>query len=606
MKNFKCKLLLSMIVAVTFSCSLLEPETENRQNFDRVLDDPFWTDGLLERGYDALRFARWNNSYRWDEVATDDAVSNDPDNNYRRIAGGSWTSANNPSNVWGTSFGGIQYINSFLEIVDEQTFRTEEKMDALYKRRLKGEAYALRGALKYALLRHHGGVGADGQLLGTPIFDEYLRLDSDFGKPREKFVDCVQSAYDDFDEAIKLLPFDYSNLSSVDDIPENFSDLRDGTQSEILLNIASYNYTCGNKIKQRMSGRIALAYKTRLALLHASPAFNHLNDVTLWERAAECASILLDDVGGVSGLDPVGHIFWQPEQVNSCNITAVPPKDLPEFIWRKPNNENRVDYEQNNFPPSLQGSGQTNPTQNFVDAFPMLDGYPVGKSATYRYNENDPYVNRDPRLSQIVIYNGDKFKGKNINTSVGLSIDCLENMPTSTRTGYYLKKLLRDDVNVGTNITLQYHIDAFIRYTEIFLIYAEAANEAYGPTGDPNGKGYNAKSVIGAIRERGGIEDSDPYLVSINNKDDMRKLIHNERRIELSFESFRFWDLRRWSKPEQIYDCLKETAMGVRIQDGVYERFEVEPRNFMDYMIYGPIPKSDLDKFKYIQNNGWY
>lgn len=604
MKNLKYILFSSMIAAM-FSCSLLEPEPENRSNFDRVLSDPFWTDGLLVRGYVALNYSVYGSPFRWDEVATDDAVSNNPFNNYRVIADGSWSSVFNPQNVWATCFEGIQYINSFLEVVDEQVFRVEDQlMDELYKRRLKGEAYALRGILKYVLLRHHGGVGADGQLWGTPIFNEFLTFDADFTRPREKFSDCVRSAYEDMDVALEMLPFDYFKVNNVDDFPENFSDLKIGSSAEILAKIAAYNFTCGDKIRQRVSGRITLAYKLRLALLHASPAFNEGNE-SLWEKAADIAGILLDDVGGPSGLDPLGHIFWLGSQVERCDLNANPPKDMPEYIWRKPNNENKADYELDNFPPSCQGYGRINPTQNFVETFPMLDGYPIGQSSTYRYDAQNPYVGRDPRLLQIVVCNGTSFKSRTINTGIGLGLDCLESLPTSTRTGYYLKKLLREDVNVGTTVTLQRHIDPFIRYTEVFLAYAEAANEAYGPTGDPKGRGYHAKSIIKAIRERAGIEGSDSYLVSINNKDDMRKMIHNERRIELSFESFRFWDLRRWSKPGQLYDKLNETVQGVRIEDGVYGRFDVEERKYRDHMIYGPVPKSDIDKFKYIQNNGW-
>ena len=52
----------------------------------------------------------------------------------------------------------------------------------------------------------------------------------------------------------------------------------------------------------------------------------------------------------------------------------------------------------------------------------------------------------------------------------------------------------------------------FIRYTELFLGYAEAANEAWGPTSDPNGHGFTAYDVVKAIRERAGITEGDDIL----------------------------------------------------------------------------------------------
>ena len=80
------------------------------------------------------------------------------------------------------------------------------------------------------------------------------------------------------------------------------------------------------------------------------------------------------------------------------------------------------------------------------------------------------------------------------------------------------------------------------------FIYAEAANEAWGPTSS-GPFAFSAYDVIKAIRQRAGvgIENGDAYLESIrNDQTAMRELIRNERRLELSFEGFRFWDLRRW------------------------------------------------------------
>lgn len=50
----------------------------------------------------------------------------------------------------------------------------------------------------------------------------------------------------------------------------------------------------------------------------------------------------------------------------------------------------------------------------------------------------------------------------------------------------------------------------------------------------------------------------------------MRKLIRNERRLELAFEGFRFYDLRRWNLP------LGETARGVRLKTAEYEYMDIE------------------------------
>lgn len=167
-----------------------------------------------------------------------------------------------------------------------------------------------------------------------------------------------------------------------------------------------------------------------------------------------------------------------------------------------------------------------------------------------------------------------------------------------------MRKHLRQDVNANPSSTVnQFHYKAFIRYTEIFLGYAEAANEAWGPTGSGS-NGYSAYDVIKAIRARAGIgtDNGDAYLESVKgDKDAMRTLIQNERRLELCFEGHRFFDLRRWKA------SITETAKGMHISGGVYEVLpNVENRSFSDYMYYCPIPYSEVLKFDaLVQNKGW-
>jgi hypothetical protein len=163
-----------------------------------------------------------------------------------------------------------------------------------------------------------------------------------------------------------------------------------------------------------------------------------------------------------------------------------------------------------------------------------------------------------------------------------------------------MRKLLREDVNLNpANTNTQKHYVPRIRYTELFLAYAEAANEAWGPDGKGTHQ-YSARDVIAAIRKRAGIQ-SDNYLASITTQDDMRKLIRNERRLELCFEGFRFWDLRRWKAD------LTEAAKGIKITDNTYELLPtVENRVYKDYMSYGPIPNMEVLKFNnLVQNKGW-
>lgn len=568
------------------ACELLEPENDNHSTLDRVYDDPAYGEGLLLRAYTYIP----TNDYRYDEVATDDAVTNDRLSSYLRMATGEWSAFYNPQNLWDNCNRGIMYINEFLGIVNDIPWKpSDEELNELYKRRFTGEAYAIRGMLKYFLLRNHGGYGTNGELLGTPVYNEFLVNEEDFSIPRATFAESVNSAYADFTEALKYLPVDYGNLGSIEELPAGFGEVTD---------ISSYNFVFGDVTQQRMSGRHVKAIKARLALLAASPAFNPTNDLSLWEEAANLTGELLEDIGGPSGLDPKGHTFYLKAQVDDADITAGNKKDIAEILWRRPIYTNAV-REQDNFPPSLYGKGEINPTQNLVDAFPMKNGYPITDENS-GYDPQNPYANRDPRLSLYVVYNGSKMKNTVINTGVGAGDNGLDAVQNSTRTGYYLKKLLREDVNANpSSVSNQKHFNTHIRYTELFLNYAEAANEAWGP--DAAGtNGFSAKEVIAAIRKRAGIAQPDNYLASVSGQDEMRLLIRNERRLELCFESFRFWDLRRWKED------LTVPAKGVQIQDNNFTYFTVEERAYDNaYMHYGPLPDKEIVKFSLIQNNGW-
>lgn len=237
----------------------------------------------------------------------------------------------------------------------------------------------------------------------------------------------------------------------------------------------------------------------------------------------------------------------------------------------------------------------------------MANGYPISSSES-GYNSQDPYANRDPRLSLYIVVNGTVMG--NDSKTIDTSVDNTANRDGlnrengySTRTGYYLRKHLREDVYLSsTTTTGQPHYSPRIRYTEIFLNYAEAANEAWGPTGMGT-HGYSAYDVIKAIRQRAGVgtDNGDPYLESVkNDQTQMRELIRNERRLELCFEGFRFWDLRRWNL------SLNEPVKGVRISAGTYQVFDVESRTYNDFMRFGPIPYSEVVKFDALeQNQGW-
>lgn len=573
------------------SCDdLFDPAIENIHDDSKLDTDAKYADGILGSAYILMPYE----SGPVNDVATDDAVSNDINNDYLTIATGGWTSRTGVSvNNWRDRNASIQYVNIFLEHVDNITFTTDEVNNQMFRDRLKGEAYGLRALNLYYLLQNYGGVGTSGELLGVHIWTNSYNAEMDMNVPRNTFAECVAQILDDVKKASELLPYEYENLSSASQIPAKYT--------SIGASLDGYNKVFGATTFLRMSGRTAAAVGAQTALLAASPAFSTGSGVT-WEAAADQAARVLDKIGGVSGLAPQGHI-WYSDAVIGSSVEET--KNNAEIIWRSGHSEN-ADIETNNFPPSLYGKGRVNPTQNLVDAFPMANGYPISDPRS-GYDAANPYEGRDPRLDLYIVHDGSKLGISN--TTIHTGTDAANNdginreAGYSTRTGYYMRKLLRNDVDPNpTNTVKKQHYTKCIRYTEIFLAYAEAANEAWGPTGTGT-HGYSAYDVVKAIRQRAGVgtDSGDPYLEEAKaSKDKMRELIRNERRLELCFENIRFWDLRRWNAN------LNETAKGVSITGNALNYIEVEKRDYKDYMIYGPLPYSDVLKFSNIeQNKGW-
>ncbi len=604
----KTKNIILYLIGLVAFCScqdMFEPAEENKRQLEDFTEESRYAHGLLMYAYDRLPYLTTSQT----DIATDDATSNQPSNNLVMMATGEWSATNNPMSEWDRCKDGIQYVNLFLTIVDDVKWAPSAvSKQQMFVDRLKGEAYALRALFYYYLLMAHGGYADDGVLYGVPLLTAPEDGSSNFNQPRATFADCIQQIFTDCDNAVALLPAEYKEINDASEIPAKYLEL-----GAILSN---YNAVFGAKSKNLISARVAQAVKAQAALLAASPAFRDQSGVTSEQAALLCAEAL-KSIDGLNGFDKTGNIWYKNKTAIDANA------DIPEILWREDRQKNAT-QEADNFPPSVYGRGRINPSQNLVDAFPMRNGYPITDQAKSGYNAQDPYVNRDPRLAHYILYNGVTFRASEIITgnyenAKGEKYDNI-NADNATRTGYYLLKLLRDDVNpLQSNLLERDHYYTRIRYTEIFLAYAEAANDAWGPKSDPRGVGYTAYDVIKAIRERAGLgtneigmplAEGDAYLEECaNDKAKMTELIRNERRIELCFENKRFWDMRRWLLP------LNEPLKGIEITkdpnktDGslIYTVKEIETRDYDNsYQCYGPIPRSEVLKWSELkQNQGW-
>ena len=553
---------------------MFEPNIENNKDFNYMLSDPKYIQGLLMQAYSQFNDDRNYYSNRiHEDFATSDfyTCQNDAsENDWVKMGRGTWSDTQNPLDKWSTARNAIQYINIFLETVDKEQWAADEEANTKFKQRLTGEAYALRGIVNYFFLRAHCGP-VQGKLMGIPIVTASEDVNSDFNIPREDFQTCLTQIFNDLDEAIKLLPAEYEGDDRVN----------------------------GKLMRGLISGNIAKAVKSQVALMAASPLYQGANDMT-WEKAAQLCA---DALNGHTTIVPGGNTWY----TNAAEIENIKEGSTPpEVLWRGDRLKQRG-FEEDCFPPTLYGKGQNNPTQNLVDAFPAANGFPI-TDARSKYDPQNPYINRDPRLDLYIIHDGSTFKGAVINTcSNGDTDDGFgKGSGKGTGTGYYLKKFLREDVSADPNNQIdQFHYKARIRYTELFLNYAEAQFEASGNAMSAGPLGVSPYEIIKQIRERAGITDLTYLDECAQDPAKFRALLHNERRIELMGENFRFWDLRRWNEP------ISETVNYINITaTGSTRKYEVRQLSnqlrLANYMYYGPIPNDVVIKWSNTdQNDNW-
>ena len=178
-----------------------------------------------------------------------------------------------------------------------------------------------------------------------------------------------------------------------------------------------------------------------------------------------------------------------------------------------------------------------------------------------------------------------------------------------SNTGYYVNKLWNGAL--GTSAAHQ-HTDPLIRMAELYLNYAEAVNEAYGPNGTAGGLALTATEAVNKIRSRAGMPDVlDKFTGDALS---MRERIRNERCVELAFEGHHYYhDIRRWKIAPQTMTqplmgmYIEKTAVSAEYPRGRrYIRRAIPSNrqaNWKNAMYYLPFPAEEANKMQNFVNN---
>lgn len=247
------------------------------------------------------------------------------------------------------------------------------------------------------------------------------------------------------------------------------------------------------------------------------------------------------------------------------------------------------------------------PTQELVDSYLMLNGKKINEAGS-GYDENNPYINRDPRLTYTVVYDQYKWKeadGSSRTIYIKPGSSPTNNHPdeyvpgsSSTPTGYFTRKYYdtqhENDLRSAINLML-------FRYADILLMYAEAKNEL----SQMNSTVWD--QTIRLIRSRAGFTDA--AALSYNSslgQAGLKEVIRNERRTEFAMEGLRIFDIRRWKIAEDVLNGYAHGAkFGISSVDNGYLRVNLRTFDPEKHYLW-PVPRDErLINTNLSQNPNW-
>lgn len=473
---------------------------------------------------------------------TDDAMVSQDANASEDFRKGRISPLNLVDNTWPVNYAGIRKANMFLSKIDRVPATAE------LKRAWKAEARFLRSMFYFELMKRWGGV----PLMG----DTVLKFTDNLNYSRstlEQTKDYILSEIEAYKDSL---------------LPANMNDADVG----------------------RANKGAALALKSRVLLYWASPLYNPTNITQRWTDAANAAQ----DVTNLG-------IYSLAADFPGLFITGK----TTEMIFAKNGTPNQT-IELTNGPigylNAAAGKGFTSPSQELVDAFPMINGLPITDGLS-GYVASKPYEKRDPRFEATILYNGKKWLNRAVETFEG-GLDKPGGIVVQTKTGYYLRKFMgKFESATAYSNTIRPAI--LFRYAETLLNFAEAKNEESGPVKPV----YDALVLI---RKRAGITAGTGATYGLPagiSKDSMRVIIQTERRIELAFEEHRHWDIRRWQIAGKVMNAPLSGMRIVKNTDGTftYTKFTATTSAFdISRMYWYPVPYSEIQTNPNMkQNIGW-
>lgn len=521
-------------------------------------------------------------------------------------------------------FVALRDCNIFLENIDRP-----RDIDEVERSRWIAEAKFLKAYYHFWLLRMYGAIPTIDTNIDVSSGTDAVRVE------RDKTDDTVNYIVSLLDEAIPDLPAFIS--SPTDELGRATKPMAASVKAKVLAFAAS----------PLLNGNTAYASWKNKA---GEPYINQTFDITKWEKAAAACeqAITLSLAGGHSLYKSTGSNLYTLSDSTITKLSirgAISERWNPEIIWGSlmPDAGN---FQKHVFAVARPGYLSTEyartqrdyaPTMRVVETFYSENGVPIDEDPDFDYNhrydlrvagDDDKYYiepgfttaklnfNREPRFYADLFFDGGKVYGQGrLNDKDLYTLHAKKNEDGGQRsgsnysvTGYLPKKM--SGINDATND--RFNSEAYpwpvIRLADMYLLYAECLNEAYGPSAE-------VYDNIDIVRERAGLDGvvASWSAHSINpskptTKEGLREIIHQERLVEMAFEGQRFWDLRRWLKAQDYLNNskIKGWSVGGETEEEYYRVITVGETKFSQKDYFWPLSEADVIQNTNLgQSPGW-
>jgi len=613
LRNISTIAILSGVLLASCKKEFLSTQPMNQASAELTWADPNLSEAFVTELYNGLHDAGLNQENM--DCITDNALYNFGKQN---IMEGNISPDNlgwvNNTYEWNEMYARIRSANLALEQL------AKSKLDKTLVDRLAGEAHFMRAYFYNQLLRYYGGV---------PLVKATYALNTpDFTIARNTYAECVDFIVSELDAANTLLQG--KSLAK----GRATSDAAVALKIRVLLYAASKLHTPAGVALLGSLTTGSVAFKNPELLGYTTDEHN-----ARWQKVYDLAKTFMQKGGYGYALDLSAPASAADGFTNYQNSYLSRNGGEKEIIFARYFSNSKDEwgawYGRNNCTNGYHGWTSSEPTQNMVDDYEMMDG------SKFDWNnaaeKAAPYTDRDPRFYASVLYDGAPWKPR---TSDGAGIDPFNEIQmgtyqtgssgspvtyfgldtrngpienwNGTRTGYAIRKFMDPNPAIVDQNTRSEVPSPLIRYTEVVFNFVEACLEL--------NKEDEARTWLNKIRFRSGM----PAITDAGNE--LVQRYRNERNVEMMFEEQRFYDARRWMiAPTTLGNKVRIMKITATLKAGksvsvyrhstdnynyTYTVQELDPgvenRTWKDRVYFMPISRDEINKNKKLVQNPGY